>query len=311
MNQKINKQIESDVEEIVLDLKNISDRIKTALFLLKKIDLFSFCLKRKDSLKISLKIPFFFLLEKYFWQKGYYFPEQKIDIDRIVFKKKKRVVYTAIFGGKDKLLKPKYIPYNFDFLCYTDSCLKSNIWKVIREEPTDKDPVRSAKIYKVLPHKYLKDYDYSVWADGNLRVRGDLNKLVDNYLQDYFFAAFDHAQLPDKRNCIYEEAEALYGMHRKGKGKADVEVIKRQIDKYRKENYPKDNSLISGMILVRKHNDNKATKLMEDWWSEICEFSRRDQLSFNYVAWKNNFKINYIPGDSRNNEFFRHQLHVK
>jgi hypothetical protein len=281
------------------------------LFLFKKLDLFTFCLKRENSLKLSLKTPFFFLLERYLWKRGYYFAEQKICTDRIVFKRKKRVVYTAIFGEKDKLLKPKYIPYNFDFLCYTDSCLKSNIWRVIKKEPTDEDPVRSAKVYKILPHKYLEIYDYSIWADGNLRVRGNLNKLIDNYLKDYPLAVFDHAQLPDKRNCIYKEAETLYKMHEKGKGKANVEIIKKQMSKYREDEYPEGNGLLSGMILIRKHNDDKVIRLMMDWWSEISKFSRRDQLSFNYVAWKNDFKINYILGDSRNNEFFKHQLHVK
>ena len=43
---------------------------------------------------------------------------------------------------------------------------------------------------------------------------------------------------------------------------------------------------------------------MEDWWTEIKYGSRRDQLSFNYIAWKNNFKFNYLEGDSRKNEYF-------
>jgi hypothetical protein len=44
---------------------------------------------------------------------------------------------------------------------------------------------------------------------------------------------------------------------------------------------------------------------MEDWWTEIKYGSRRDQLSFNYVAWKNNLKFNYIEGDSRDNKYFK------
>ena len=45
-------------------------------------------------------------------------------------------------------------------------------------------------------------------------------------------------------------------------------------------------------------------KAMEDWWTEIKYGSKRDQLSFNYVAWKNDLKFNYIDGDSRKNEYF-------
>ena len=48
---------------------------------------------------------------------------------------------------------------------------------------------------------------------------------------------------------------------------------------------------------------------MEDWWSEIKYNSKRDQLSFNYIAWKNNFKFNYIPGQTRNNKYFDYIKH--
>jgi hypothetical protein len=43
---------------------------------------------------------------------------------------------------------------------------------------------------------------------------------------------------------------------------------------------------------------------MEDWWTEIKYNSKRDQLSFNYIVWKNKFNFVYLQGDSRNNEYF-------
>ena len=43
---------------------------------------------------------------------------------------------------------------------------------------------------------------------------------------------------------------------------------------------------------------------MEDWWTEIKYGSKRDQLSFNYSAWKLGIKFNYILGESRDNEYF-------
>ena len=304
--KEIEKQIEKEKDKIILNFSSFSDKIKVHLFLLTKIDLLGFRLERNNYFNIS----FLIMIEKYFWKKGYYFPKKINYTDKIIAKKKKRIVYTAIFGGKDKLLRPKYIPHNFDFLCYTDGDLKSTIWKVVRDKPTDKDPVRAAKIYKILSQKYLNNYDYSVWGDGNLIVVGDLNKLVDEYLKDCSFAAFDHMQSYDKRNCIYEEAKTLIELAEIGKKKEDPEMVLRQINAYKKEGYPKDNGLITAMILVREHNDKDVVRLMEDWWSEICKYSRRDQLSFNYVAWKNNFKVNYIPGDSRDNEFFRRQAHV-
>jgi len=34
--------------------------------------------------------------------------------------KNKIVIYTAIFGGKDNLIEPEYIPKGCDFVCFTD-----------------------------------------------------------------------------------------------------------------------------------------------------------------------------------------------
>ena len=62
--------------------------------------------------------------------------------------------------------------------------------------------------------------------------------------------------------------------------------------------------VISG-VLFRKHNEEDVIKVMEDWWTEIKYHSKRDQLTFNFCAWKNNLNLNYIPGDSRENIYFK------
>ena len=44
---------------------------------------------------------------------------------------------------------------------------------------------------------------------------------------------------------------------------------------------------------------------MQHWWWFIVNLSKRDQLSFNYVAWKNKFSFDYLQGDARrNNDWF-------
>lgn len=226
-------------------------------------------------------------------------------------KRKNRVMYTTIFGNKDKLMEPKHVSDNFDYICFTDQDFKSKVWQIKKVAPSHKDPARAAKIYKILPHKYLSEYEYSIFADGNLEVQGDLNKLIDQYLDKKNMATFDHKNLYDSWDCIYEEARQCIRLTKKGSYKEEPELMQKQVDYYREQGYPERNGLISGMILVRRHNKDDVVKTMEDWWKEIESWSRRDQLSFNYVAWKNDFRFAYIPGDSRNNEFFKHHLHLK
>jgi len=219
---------------------------------------------------------------------------------------KRVVIYTAIFGSKDNLLEPEFIPLGCDFVCFTDSNnFKSKVWQIKKMPRQFDDPVRDAKIFKILPHRFFPDYEYSIWIDGNMKVRGDINKLINKYLSSASVAFYDHAKLPvDSVDCLYREAEILIEMGKKGKYKDDPKIILKQIEKYRNLGYPEKNGLISGMIILRRHNDQQVKKSMEDWWQEIQNHSRRDQLSFNYVAWKNRLDFVYIDGDSRNNDYF-------
>jgi hypothetical protein len=79
----------------------------------------------------------------------------------------------------------------------------------------------------------------------------------------------------------------------------------KQVKRYEDEGYPRQNGLGTTMVLVRRHNEKDCIKLMENWWTEIKYNSKRDQLSFNYIAWKYKVKFNYIDGDSRNNKYFK------
>lgn len=228
-------------------------------------------------------------------------------------KDKRVAIYTAIFGDKDYLLEPECQPDNCDFFCFTDSDnLSSPVWQIKKCEPTSEDPVRSAKTYKILPHKFFPEYEYSVWVDGNILVKGDVNKIIKRYLKVSNLAVYDHMQLPgEKRDCIYEEAKALLDMANKGKYKDDPDLIKKQMAYYKGKGYPEHYGLSCGGVIVRNHNEEGVKKVMEDWWEEIKKFSRRDQLSFNYVAWENNFSFIFIKGNLRNNKYFKHLSHKR
>tara|TARA_Y100000816_G_C26108368_1_gene590167 strand:- start:7082 stop:7759 length:678 start_codon:yes stop_codon:yes gene_type:complete len=215
----------------------------------------------------------------------------------------KIVVYTSIFGGYDKLHENQYKMDGVDYLCFTDSDIKSDTWDIIKSIPIYNDPNRNAKKYKVLPHRYLSEYDYSIWIDGNILIVDDIRELV----KIHKYQVFDHNQtIIDARNCIYEEYDAIMKLGQKNGGnyKDSPEIMYNQIKRYLNEGYPKNNGLATNPIILRNHNDSEVIKLMEDWWIEIKYGSRRDQLSFDYVVWKNNFKYKFLRGDSRKNQYF-------
>jgi hypothetical protein len=232
----------------------------------------------------------------------------------------KIVIYTSIFGKYDTLPDITYHPPGCDFICFTDSNIQASGWEVIKVLPLYSDHTRNAKRYKILPHRYLKDYEISIYMDGNFSIIKDINELINLYLTDTTAAFHDHDKNAlDSRNCIYQEAEAILWFGERNikvtpdRGvlnfKDNPEIIKKQIKRYITNCYPKDMGLIVGGIILRRHNEKECIHTMENWWSEIKYYSKRDQLSFNYIAWKTNFKFNYIPHDTRNSEYFLYTKH--
>ena len=236
----------------------------------------------------------------------------------------KKVIYTAIFGGKDILQEPKLLPKGFDFVCFTDDRnVKSGVWSVRYVDSPFKDPVRSARYYKVLTHKHLPEYDISVWVDGNVVVKGDINELVKKYLAKHNLAVYNHYNQKKRflgifwirdtllaRNCIYKEAQDLLLRNTNDRHIDDPILIRNQINHYKSEGYPENNGLAVTRVLVRKHNEKEVKDLTELWWDEIKNGSRRDQLSFNYAVWRLSFQFVYIKGDPRYDGYFTRVKHV-
>jgi len=215
----------------------------------------------------------------------------------------KKVVYTAIYGKKDTLKNPLFINNDFDYICFTDNKeVKSDIWQVVYRASAHKDPVRGAKIFKVKPHEFLKEYDISLWIDANFLIKKDINSFLKkvDFLKNANMLLFEHDQ---GRQCIYDEAKMVVLDN-----KDNPEIVRKQMEKYKKEEYPKNNGLCANSILLRKHNSDDIINLSNMWWDEIRNFSRRDQLSFYYCKWKlstKSYLLKYPNVDIRNNYWFQ------
>jgi hypothetical protein len=217
-------------------------------------------------------------------------------------RKNKIVVYTAITDNYDILYEPLYKSDKFDYVCFTDNPnLKSDFWKIITLQHCNLDATRKARYVKILPHLFFQDYKYSVWIDANIRIVGDLYELLRIYLSKSFLVFFRHS---DGRNCIYQEAEAC--IRRK---KDDENVILAQAERYKEENYPENNGLISTGVILRRHKDPKIIETMDAWWNEVKNFSKRDQMSFNYIAWKHKTPFSIIDDYIRDNKYFKWRIH--
>ena len=205
-------------------------------------------------------------------------------------RKARTIVYTAIIGGYDQLILPETIIEDWDYVVFSDSYITGeHIFETRAPVYYHRDPTRTARYHKINSHVLFPDHEHVIWIDANILVRGQhLKKTMDAfYASDDLIMCNPHPL----RSCIYEELETCLEL-----GKDDPETMKTQIEKYKEKGFPAMQGLFETNILIRKHKKGQVIKLNQDWWHEINAGSRRDQLSFPYVLFKNNIKCENLPG---------------
>jgi GT2 family glycosyltransferase len=216
---------------------------------------------------------------------------------------KRIAVYTAIINSHDGLKLPEVVSPDCDYICFTDqSVSRPGPWKLRGFDYYNDDPTRIARYIKTHPHVYLPDYRWSIWIDGSLVIRDDLAPLVDGLAGADRIAGYPHPQ----RNCIYHEAQSVLEVQLD-----DPERVLPQVERYRAEGYPVKNGLVETRVLVRRHHHPSIVRFDNAWWKEIDTGSRRDQLSFNYIAWKLGMEPQYLSElDIRQDFRFEYHKHL-
>lgn len=199
---------------------------------------------------------------------------------------KRFAIYTALIGGYDSIKQPKVVDERFDYYLFTDDVKESRvgIWEIRRVEYDNPDKTRIARWVKTHPHVLLKDYEATLWIDANLEITSAFmyERCAELMSKDIQLASVKHPQ----RDCIYDEAYWVYGL--------DVEKnIFNWCHYLRSINYPRHNGLYETNVLYRK-NDAIVERVNEEWWNAIVQYSRRDQLSLNYVLQGHNVSRDFF-----------------
>lgn len=217
-------------------------------------------------------------------------------------KKNRLVVYTALFGDYDQLRDPKGNFDCVDFVCFTDQeYLVSKVWDVRLVSNCELSSIELNRMYKFLPHLFLKEYEMSFYMDSNVLIKEEASNLFQHLIDSkYKFALPNHFA----RNCIYKEAEVII----KSK-KGNVDIVNFQMKGYREDGFPEEFGMTENGLLFRRHNDPQVIQCMELWWKEFFHKSKRDQLSLIYVLWK--LKLDYITGifSPRRSPYFSIEVH--
>ena len=198
------------------------------------------------------------------------------------------VCYTCICGDYDNLESPYFIDFNWDYVCFTDNqnLLKYKnlgIWQIRPLVFAQLDQIKNARWHKTHPHVLFPEYKLSIWIDSNINILSrklvKIAKTNKNLLVPYHFT----------RDCIYDECKAVIDCK-----KDSPENVEKILNFLKKEHMPTHYGLNETNILIRHHGDAFIQKIMEEWWYFIENYTRRDQLSFSYILWKNGIDIKDI-----------------
>lgn len=204
-------------------------------------------------------------------------------------RKKQIAAYTCIVGNYDKLKEPVSVSEECDYYVISDE--KPSADSVFRYININdcvpycvEDNTKKNRYCKINAHKLFPQYRYSIYFDGNIRLKNNIVQKIDELPQTRITTSAINSI-----NCVYMETMRAIEL-----GRVSKEVAMKQIEKYWLEGMPEKFGSVVCSVLIREHNNPICKKIMEDWWEQVEQFSRKDQISFPYVIWKNNFSMNDV-----------------
>lgn len=207
----------------------------------------------------------------------------------------KKCIYTCIIGMYDFLIQPGHVNEDFDYICFTNQIIKDpGVWE-IRPLP-DVDDLEDLNLInryvKMHPHILLKEYDLTIYIDGNVYIQDDVNEILNKYHNDFIVYKhhFGNDYYREVKRCIKQKKDVM-------------RKITNQYHHYTLEGF--DGGILSyNGILIRKNNDT-TQRINELWYNEIITKSKRDQLALPYIVWKYNInEVKYLDFVDSKKYFF-------
>jgi len=217
----------------------------------------------------------------------------------------KKVIYTCLTGGYDHLEQPAAVTPDWDYVCFTDMDGQDGVWQLRKIPFESPDPVVRSRYPKILAHKVLSEYDYSVYMDANIRITdAEFYRIADRCITDGI--SFAQVQHPD-RDCVFEELRYCYL-----KDKVSTRTAFGLHRDWKAGGLPRHAGLFENNLILRRHLLTEVTALDEDWWRAFSAGVPRDQLCLMPVFLRHGVRPSLLLGpglNARNVPFLKYTLH--
>jgi hypothetical protein len=214
----------------------------------------------------------------------------------------KPCVYTVLLGDYEILNEqPVAQESQIDFICFTDNRnIRSNSWTFRYIEPAfPLDLARSSRVPKICPHRYLKEYDRSLYIDNSVILKKTPEIIFQELMEgrNVDMVLLNHSY----RDTVLDEFIAV-----EANRLDDLNTIFEQLNSYQLTD--PDVLLekpLKGGFLLRNHMCGNVVDTMEEWLAQVLRYSRRDQLSLNYALRKKRPNMLALDIDIRNSDYFQ------
>ena len=194
-------------------------------------------------------------------------------------------VYTCITDQYDQLLKqPSFKDVNYVCFCDVDREIKKDGWnlKPLISPPSLTDSSLINRYHKLLCYNFNNTSKFSIYIDGNVLLQENPNNFTSQFEENnLIIGAFRH----ELRKDVSSEIDACLASNMFND--AEIKELQRFYNETILDGFNNDNGLSANYILVRRQQNTLLNKAMQDWWLIVKNRVKRDQLSLQFVLWKN------------------------
>ena len=195
-------------------------------------------------------------------------------------------IYTAVFGQEESDLPSVAETGDIPCICFTDRDITAPGWTIIKCDARYFDTGLDAAYYKLFPNTVLRDYCASIYINPDSIIPGKVKNLISSWLIGEELVVFRHAEYADP---VQQGAAELLKQAR------DPRPLIEQLAAYIRDGVSKGCGLYDTGFIWRKHTSKRVHDLMDDWWAHLNRYTLIDQISFSYIAWKNEYEVAVLP----------------
>ena len=201
---------------------------------------------------------------------------------------RKVIVYSCLIGDYDNVTsfnKQK----GYDYILFTDQKINNTNWTIFPIPDSvlnlKVSNIKKQRYMKIMPHKFFKNYDLSLYIDANYEIKGDLDDYLINTLNPLDHIYIPHLQFGKGIRQALDKAIE--------KKLDDVSLLNKVKKRYDSKHFLDKTGIVNAGLMIRYHNTEDCIRLMEKWWREVRDYSHVDGFAFDYAGYETGVRYLY------------------